>query len=387
MTGSIDRVPTDPLTLNFTGADHKALADALVSAFPTPEHLDEMLTARLDQPLALVAAPYPLGQAAFAVVRAFKARGHLLRLMASARASQPDNPALAAVAERFALATPTPPQPKLDRLEKIVKAGSQPFAVAVWRQRLERRELCVCRVEVPTSAGIAYGTGFLVSPTRVLTNHHVIAPALPGFAGPTANPSKIVLRFDYKELLDKTTVNPGVEARLAENWLIDSSPHSSVDLENPPRTATPSLDELDFALLELAEPVGSQPIPLGRDADSRAMPRGWIELRSTIWPFATESTLLIIQHPNGAPLSLAMDVDAKMEVNANQTRVTYQTGTEPGSSGSPCFNQYWDLVALHHAGDPLYPALAPQGFNEGIPIHRIVERLRRLNLTEGMTII
>lgn len=386
MTIDIESIPPDPLGMNFTGADHKALADALASAFPSPEQLDEMLTARLDQPLALVAAPYPLGHAAFAVVKTFKARGHLLRLMAGARASQPDNAALAAVAERFSLATALPTKAKLDRLEKIVKAASQPFAVAVWRQRLERREICVCRVEVPTSAGIAYGTGFLVSPNRVLTNHHVIAPAIPGGSGPTADPGAIVLRFDYKELLDKTTVNPGVEVRLAENWLIDSTPHSSVDLENPPRTRTPSIDELDFALLELAEPIGSQPIPLGKDVDSQAVRRGWIELPSAPWPFATNSTLLIIQHPNGAPLSLAMDLEARMEENANQTRVTYQTGTEPGSSGSPCFNQYWDLVALHHAGDPLYPALSPHGFNEGIPIHRIVERLKRLNLTDGMTI-
>lgn len=32
--------------------------------------------------------------------------------------------------------------------------------------------------------------------------------------------------------------------------------------------------------------------------------------------------------------------------------IRYRTNTLPGSSGSPCFSQGWDLVALHHNGDP-----------------------------------
>jgi hypothetical protein len=386
MDNAIENVPIDPIGLNFKGADQKGLADALVAAFPDPVELNAMLVARLDQPLNGITAPFPLPAAAFGVVGAYKARGHLLRLMAAARASQPDNPVLAAFVERFALATATPPKPKLDRLEKIVKDANRPFAVAVWRQRLEKREVCVCRIEVPTSAGIAYGTGFLVSPSRVLTNHHVVAPALPGYVGPKAEASKIVLRFDYKELLDKTTVNPGIEARLAQKWLIDSSPYSAIDLEDPPHARTPTLEELDYALIELAEPIGGAPIALGKNTDANAKVRGWIELSETPWPFTANSTLMIIQHPDGRPLSLAMETDLKMEENANQSRVTYRVSTEPGSSGSPCFNQYWDLIALHHAGDPLYPELDPKAYNEGIPIHRIVERLKRGGFTDGLTI-
>ena len=384
-----DRIPVDPLGLKFTGADYQTLVNALVAAFPTPEALDQMLTYRLESPLPTIAGPGPLGDAAFAVVKKFKAKGHLLRLMAAARASQPDNAVLADAVAPFSLATPAPDKATLGRLEKITKASSKPMAAALWRQRQARREICVCRVEVPTSAGLEFGTGFLVSPTRVLTNHHVVAAAIPGTTGgPKADPAKIVLRFDYKELIDKTMVDMGVEAHLADNWLVDASPTSAVDLEDPPRAGTPTLDELDYALLELAEPIGSQPLPLGADVDPGAKHRGWIELPATPWPFATTSALLILQHPNGSPLSLAMDFEAKMAENANQTRVTYQTGTEPGSSGSPCFNEFWDLVALHHAGDPLYPDLDPKSFNEGIPIHRIVERLKKTpGATDEMTIV
>jgi len=86
-------------------------------------------------------------------------------------------------------------------------------------------------------------------------------------------------------------------------------------------------------------------------------------------------------------MKLALDLDAKMEVNANGTRVLYQTATEGGSSGSPCFNQFWEVVALHHAGDPSYEGFYNPAFNEGIPISKIVERLRARDMTTGLTIV
>jgi hypothetical protein len=385
----IDRIPIDPITLKFTGADQKALADALEKAFPTPEKLDQMLTARLDQSLGGITAPYPLGDATFNVVTHYKAKGHLLRLMAAARASQPDNAALAQIAEKFRLSPQAPSQPEL---EKIVKKTSVPFDVAIWRKKYTQREVCVCRLEVPTNAGTAFGTGFLVGPDLVLTNHHVIAPAIAGQtgahtpAGVTADPKKIVVRFDYKELDDKSPVNPGVEVQLADSWLVDCSPPSIADTQPEPKKDTPTTDELDHALIRLSQAIGSEPIPLGAGTDKDSKNRGWIELPAAEWPFAEQSSLYIMQHPKGEPMKLALDLEAKMTVNANRTRVTYQTGTQPGSSGSPCFNQFWAVVALHHAGDPLYPDLAPGSYNEGIPISRIVERLKAKNLTDGLTL-
>jgi len=385
----ISLVPTDPLALGFTGADHKALADALAAAFPDPNKLNQLLVARLNQPLNGIAAPYPLSDATFEVVTFYKAKGHVLRLMAAARASQPDNPQLAFVLEKFRLATPTATAPQL---EKLVKKTSVPFPVAVWRERLAACEVCVCRLELPTARGPSFGTGFLVAPDLVLTNYHVVAPAIAFGAkqapadGLVADPSKVIARFDYKALDGKTTIHPGIEVKLAADWLLDSSPYSSSDMEAQPKQSVPSLEELDHAIIRLAEPIGSAPIPLGADTDPSAKPRGWITLQAAEWDFGAEPALFIVQHPNGAPMALAMDLDAKMQVNANKTRVTYQTGTEPGSSGSPCFNQFWSLVAIHHAGDPLYAPLQAGAYNEGIPIARIVDRLKAKNLTDGMTI-
>ncbi len=385
----MSQVPIDPITLKFSGANQKALAEALAAAYPDPAQLDQMLVARLDQPLAGITAPYPLTQATWNVVAFYKAKGHLLRLVASARASQPDHPLLTQVAERFGLAVTSVPTPQL---EKIVKSTSVPFPVTIWRERLARREVCVCRIELPTNNGMSFGTGFLVGPDLVLTNHHVMAPAIAGREGAhtpgglTVDPTKVSFRFDYKELSDKTPVNEGIEVRLAADWLVDASPHSPADLQAMPKAATPTMDELDFALVRLADAIGDAAIALGNDTDPQARTRGWVELPAAQWPFTEQSSLFILQHPKGAPMNLALDLEAKMTLNANATRVMYQTGTEPGSSGSPCFNQFWDVIALHHAGDPSYPDLFPGSFNEGIPISRIVERLQAKGLTAGLTI-
>ena len=70
---------------------------------------------------------------------------------------------------------------------------------------------------------------------------------------------------------------------------------------------------------------------------------------------------------------LAFDTDPKVEVKFGGLRVRYATNTEGGSSGSPCFNKDWDLIALHHYGDP---AFGQPKYNQGIPIGKIREHLR-----------
>ena len=367
----IQSIPTDPASLTFTGAHHKRLAEALMNAFPTYQDLEMMVRYRLGLNLeSVVARINKLSYVTFELVRTQLAAGLLLRLIAAARASQPDNPQLALVSEQFGLAMATPRA----ELEKIGRTTGVPFDVAVWRERLATREKCVCLIAVSTNAGTAHGSGFLVGPDLVLTNHHVIAPLLSRLESGHApadvtDPSKVTVRFDYRALDDGTTIHPGLEVALADDWLVDASPHSRIDLQDLPKQGVPDPDELDYALIRLTMPVGELPLLLG-EAEPGAKDRGWIELPSKPWPFPDHKSLFIVQHPRGAPMKLAFDLDAKMEVNANGTRVLYRTKTEAGSSGSPCFNQFWEVVALHHAGDPSYEGFYNPTFNEGIPISR-----------------
>ena len=80
----------------------------------------------------------------------------------------------------------------------------------------------------------------------------------------------------------------------------------------------------------------------------------------------------IIQHPSGRPKEVALHDNHVTRIKDKVLH--YRTDTEPGSSGSPVFNNEWDLVALHHAG---FREGGGKVINEGIRIAAIVAHLLR----------
>ena len=61
-----------------------------------------------------------------------------------------------------------------------------------------------------------------------------------------------------------------------------------------------------------------------------------------------QEAINIIQHPGGGPKQIALYHN--VVVYSDERVVQYLTDTLPGSSGSPCFNDAWEVVALHHSG-------------------------------------
>jgi len=49
-------------------------------------------------------------------------------------------------------------------------------------------------------------------------------------------------------------------------------------------------------------------------------------------------------------MKLALNTNGVTWVDPKLVKIQYTTKVENGSSGSPCFDENWDLVALHHAG-------------------------------------
>ena len=242
-------------------------------------------------------------------------------------------------------------------LQRNVRPYLAKLDIRVWQSRLTQIERRVCRVELE---GNAVGTGFLVGPDTVLTNWHVFEAA--------KNQGKVEnlgCRFDY-ELLPDGKVQPGQLVMLQPGGLVDSSPYSAAEGTDKPDTPPPTTAELDYALLRLASRVGEQEQP----ADGNR--RGWIALPKAVLPLAADSPILIVQHPQGAPMKLAMDTQAVIGLNGNGTRINYRTNTDPGSSGSPVFTMDWDLVALHHSGDP---AWVNPTYNQGVPIEMVRQRI------------
>ena len=360
--------------LQLKGADYDRLSKALRAAFPTLASLTMMVKYKLDRNLAEISLGANLTEVAFELIQAGEAEGWTAELLAGAREANPGNPLLLEFAQGKGLSAGTP------ALERTISQQSPFFDPVKFRTRLGEIEGQVCRVEVEMDGGTIYGTGFLIGPGVVMTNYHVLEPVLQG----QAPPSSVLLRFDYKRMANEI-VSAGTTFGLAGDWLIDVSPVSAADGASEGSGAVPAPDDLDYAIVRLDGTPGLEPV--GTRASPNSPPRGWLSAPAKPYAFAAQTPLMVLQHPDAAPLKLALEMNGIIGLNANRTRVKYTVNTEGGSSGSPCFSTEWDLVALHHAGDPNFDRGHRPTYNQGIPFAAIVALLEQRGklglLTEG----
>lgn len=191
---------------------------------------------------------------------------------------------------------------------------------------------------------VSYGTAFLVAPDVVITNHHVLPDA------DTA--ARSIIQFNYQT---------GIDGQM-EHFLV-----APVD---PARYL--SNEDLDFALVGIV-------------ADAGVRPKSILPLIGSRAKIINDEAVSIIQHPGAQPKQVALR-DNKV-IDLLPDFLHYTTDTEPGASGSPVFNDQWEVVALHHAGVPgTGPAAGGAGgdqvtwvANEGVRVSRIVSYLKELS--------
>ena len=347
------------MALELDGRQRRALREALLDAFPTWGDLGMMVSDQLDERLATIAAESRnLELVANELIDWARSRGRSADLVVGARNSNPDNPRLFVVAQHLGL---TSTDASKSVLEKLISGNTTFLDVAVWRAALTRIEWKVCRID---RDGRGCGTGFLVGPDAVLTNYHVVEPAidLPELA------ASYSCRFDYKVSEEGSIVSSGTVAGLAgADWLIDASPYSPVDTVPGPSSIDPGDDELDHALLRLDTPLGESAVGAAADAE----PRAWLPFDATPVDFGSIRSIAILQHPETLPLKLAIGTGEQIAVNGAGNRIRYEVPTLPGSSGAPIFDADWRLIGLHHSGDP---RIDDPEYNEGIPLSPIATR-------------
>jgi V8-like Glu-specific endopeptidase len=90
-----------------------------------------------------------------------------------------------------------------------------------------------------------------------------------------------------------------------------------------------------------------------------------------------DQRVAIIQHPGGHYKKISMQNN--FVAYADERVIQYTTSTEPGSSGSPVFNNDFDVIGLHHAGGLLAdPGSGERHLrNEGISAIAILDDLAR----------
>lgn len=367
-------------TARLTASQLREFHDQMLDAFDNPNRLDNMLKLQLGKNRARISMDTDLETVVLKIIEFAEARFWSAELLMAARAENPEHQGLLLFAEQFGLALAAPTGRQLERKIKLANAA---LDVMVWREGLAKVETCLCRVEIRFSGETIAGTGFLLGPSMVMTNFHVMERVIKG----EIPSDRVKLRFDYKRLGAGSPANEGQLYSLAENdWLLDHSEYSPLDLEINPATE-PAADLLDYALLRIAGTPGNDAVSIPRPPSDNAgdrtgqaaggVARGWLTQMDDLHEFKPESALHILQHPEDQPLKLTLDTDSVIGVNASGTRVRYKTNTEHGSSGSPCFDTDWNLIALHHSGDPNYDAMHHPEYNQGIPFAAILKLMKQ----------
>ena len=163
----------------------------------------------------------------------------------------------------------------------------------------------------------------MVSPALLLTNHHVLEDA--GMAAGT------IAQFRYE---------PGERGSLPTPEEFDLHPDRFFLNDK----------DLDFALVAVA--------PKSRN-NGNLGDFGFCPLIAAEGKIVPGEPVNIIQHPLGQPKQVVirenklLDLPKPADWEPKLDRYAqYEADTERGSSGSPVFNDQWEVVALHHSGVP-----------------------------------
>jgi endonuclease I/V8-like Glu-specific endopeptidase len=246
----------------------------------------------------------------------------------------------------------------VDVFERII--GQNNLVTSWFLDKGAARAKTVGRVVLRSESGaiLGFGTGFLVSPQLIMTNNHVLD------SEQVANTSTI--QFDFVETLGGQQLTP-VEFSISPDDFFETDV------------------ELDFTLVAV-EPEN--------DAGVELQSRGWNRLIAESGKAIIGERVNIIQHPGGQRQQLGLRKNEIVDVVGSFLH--YSTDTERGASGSPVYNDQWQVAALHHAGVPkkdgenilLIDGTVWDGndatvdqiawtANEGVRISRIIEELNQ----------
>jgi endonuclease G len=175
----------------------------------------------------------------------------------------------------------------------------------------------ICRILIFDRPGhrCGYASGFLIAPNVLITNHHVLPDA--DFA------ANSIAQFDYE---------------------LDVFGRTRFRLNSVCRRTGCSLpsEQLDFTIVAVLDDAA------GGGASSAKF--GYLPLIGSPGKALEGEWLTIIQHP-GAERKQLCARENRLLTRTDEV-LWYTTDTLGGTSGSPVFNNDWQVVALHHKGVP-----------------------------------
>lgn len=216
------------------------------------------------------------------------------------------------------LGTPevTPETVSDDLLERVI-GKTRDFQFVEFLEQALYMSKAVGRIVTRLGGGrVSFGTGFMVSPHLLMTNHHVLTSA--------DNAARSTVEFDFqRDRLGRAITIRTFKLDPATFFLNDKA--------------------LDFALVAVSSDGNGR--PLGH--------YGWCPLIKEPGKIVAGEPINIIQHPKGEMKQVVIRENRLIDpFEGLDLFFHYEADTEPGSSGSPVFNDQWEVVALHHSGVP-----------------------------------
>lgn len=231
--------------------------------------------------------------------------------------------------------------PKDDSLafERIM--GDNNFFPVNYLSRGARMARAVAKLQIFMAGGIPWssGSGFLVGPGLLLTNHHVIE------SRDIARRARAI--FDFQD-----------------DDMFQPMPIKSFEVTGDIFFSSPR-EALDFSFVS---------VRMDNEAGDTLEEFGQFPLIEESGKAVKGEPVSIIQHPRGDRKTIALR-DSVIE-GVFDDYIYYSTDTERGSSGAPVLNDQWLPVALHHRSVPHRTKPDTWIANRGIRISRIFERLR-----------
>lgn len=224
--------------------------------------------------------------------------------------------------------------------------GTNDFQPAAFLADGAKAKRAVARTILEAAGESRTATGFLISSGLFLTNQHVIRNA--------TEAALTQILFD-DELDARGEIRPATAYALDPDTLFLTSEET----------------HLDYALIA----VGARVRGAGVLADF-----GYCPLSRTPDRHQLGINANIVQHPEGRKKIVVLRNNLIVARDDDSGRLFYETDTLEGSSGSPVFNDLWDVVALHHYGEANEDVVLPGGtttrsVNEGIRVSSIYDDL------------
>jgi endonuclease G len=320
--------------LNLSNSDRQQLREAIEAAYPAADDLEIFVAEKLNKNLAVIAGSGKHGTVIFKLIQWAIAKGYIDDLIL-ALAKDTKNPDIQRFCGRVLQQYLSLNAP--DSLAVETSGGFEPsdWDLAISDEELQsflpkrfsfeadvgtlqrglERANSVCKITFADRPPAESGTGVLIAPDLVLTNYHVLSRK----EGADLNAIAQAAQFEFGY----------VSTQFGESTRTQIVKAAAPD----PVVAASPIEQLDYALIRLSpgENFTIEPVPL-----------------NVTVPLVPRSPLNILQHPEGEKMKVSLSNNGVVKTNEARGLVLYVNPTQRGSSGSPCFDDDWKLVALHH---------------------------------------